>query len=71
MFGENKDPTPGPGSYINPNDPINSSMQKGMMNDQNLYILGGNKNAAFGSDMKDRFQFGMFDLNRKDNPGPG
>jgi hypothetical protein len=69
--------SPGPGQYLDPNDPIHSSVSKGLIKYSRekgvAESLGGRKVAPFGSDMGDRFKNGIFEnlAEKEQMPGPG
>ena len=56
--------SPGPGQYIDPNDPGQSSVTHKLVKYSRekdvADSLGGQKSAPFGSDQKDRFEKGIF-----------
>ena len=66
-----KQPVPGPGTYIDINNPLNSSVSKPLLkfsSDRTFAEAHGIKLGAFGSNTK-RFEKGVFD--GKHGPGPG
>jgi len=69
--GANKSTLPGPGAYIDINNPQNSSVTKPLLkfsSDRTFAEAHGIKLGAFGSNTK-RFETGA--LKVKDGPGPG
>jgi hypothetical protein len=66
-----KSQTPGPGQYIDIENPIHSSVTKGILKfatDRGIMEAQGIASATFGSSQT-RFKHGMF--HSKEGPGPG